>query len=205
VTICFGETPTDKGNKIIWKIFVQFTTGFYFCRQPKLLKMKKTFLLTLLIVCSHFAFSQYDNDDEQTFKFGLGTALSLPVSDLKESSSYGIGFEAIGVYSISDNIAAFAQAGVHVFDNKNDFYGDASGVLHVPLMLGARFKAGGFFAGAGIGYGMWSYDGGSSNGFLYSPQIGYDFGHYQFMLNYTSTSVSGGSLPYFGLKAYRTF
>ena len=98
---------------------------------------------------------------------------------------------------------------MHVFNNKNDIYGDASssGILHVPLMAGARFKTSGFFAGAGVGYGLWSAGDGESSlkGFLYSPQIGYDFGRYQLMLNYTSTSVSGGNLPYFGFKFFRTF
>lgn len=168
--------------------------------------MKQTFLLLLLVVCSHFAFSQYNNDDEQTFKFGGGTALSLPAGDLKNGSSYGVGVEAIGVYNISENVAAFAQVGVHVFSvNDAAYYGSTSGLLHIPLMVGPRLKLGGFFVGGGAGYGIWSYDGSSSKGFLYSPQIGYDIGHYQLMLNYTSTSVEGGSLSYFGLKAYRTF
>jgi len=168
--------------------------------------MKRIFLLSILSISAITVFSQYGEDEEQTFKFGLGTALSIPVSDLKESSNIGYGFEVTGVYNISDNVAAFVQAGVHVFSYSNGGYG-SSGLLHVPLMVGPRLKLGGFFAGAGVGYGLWtSGDSGSSaNGFLYSPQIGYEFDHYQFMLNYTSTAVTGGSLSYFGLKAYRTF
>jgi hypothetical protein len=166
--------------------------------------MKQIFLLSFLSICAITAFSQ-DDEYEPAFKFGIGTALSIPVSDLKESSDLGYGFEITGVYNISDNIAAFSQVGLDVFNNSNDYYGNSSGILHVPIMVGPRFRAGGFFAGAGVGYGLWSSDGSSSNGFLYSPQIGYDLGHYQFMLNYTATSVSGGTLSYFGLKAFRTF
>ena len=166
--------------------------------------MKKSLLLALLVFVSISIFAQ-SYDDEKTFKFGLGSALSLPLSDLKESTSYGVGFELQGVYSISENIAAFMQAGVHVFKGSDISYGDASNLLHVPIMVGARFKAGGFFAGAGVGYGLWAADGESSNGFLYSPQAGYDFGKIQVLANYTATSVSGGSLAYFGLKVFRTF
>ena len=141
--------------------------------------MKKFFLLLLLSTCSASAFSQYYDDDEPVFKFGLGTALCLPLSDLKDVSTYGIGFEATGVYSISDNIAAFAQTGVHVFNIKDAaYYGSSSGMLHVPIIVGPRLKFGGFFVGAGVGYGIYAYDGSSTKGFLYSPQLGYDLGHY---------------------------
>lgn len=168
--------------------------------------MKKISLLLVLTICTVSAFSQYYEEDEQVFKFGLGTALSLPVGDLKDGSTYGIGFQATGVYNFSYRVAAFLQTGVDVFSVKDAaYYGSSSGMLHVPILAGPRLKFGGFFAGAGVGYGLWSYDGSSANGFMYSPQIGYDFGHYQLMLNYSSTSAEGGSLSYFGLKAFRTF
>jgi hypothetical protein len=169
--------------------------------------MKKTILFVSLFFASLSTFAQYSNDDDKTFKFGLGGAVSLPVGDLKQSATYGVGFEAIGVYSISDNIDAFAQAGVHVFKSTAaGYYGDAANILHIPLMVGARFKTDGFFAGAGIGYGLFHVSGGDGlSGFLYSPQVGYDFGKIQVLANYTASAVSGGTLAYFGLKVFRTF
>ena len=55
--------------------------------------MKRIFLLSILSISAITVFSQYGEDEEQTFKFGLGTALSIPVSDLKESSNIGYGLK----------------------------------------------------------------------------------------------------------------
>lgn len=170
--------------------------------------MKKTTLFALFVILSVPLFAQYSDDEEQTFKFGVGTALSLPVGDFKQSADYGIGLELTGIYSLSDNLAAFAQAGVHVFRGSSSYYyGDnSSNVLHIPLLVGARFKFSGFFAGAGVGYGTYNVSGGDpASGFTYSPQAGYDFGKLQVMAHYTASAVTGGTLSYFGLKLFRTF
>ena len=166
--------------------------------------MKKAILFMALVVCSFYVFAQND-DDDKTFKFGLGGAIAIPLSDLKASTTYGIGFEAIGVYNLSESIAAFAEAGIHVFKGKAVYGGDAGSVLHIPVIAGARFKINGFFVGAGAGFGSWSSSGTSLSGFLYSPQIGYDLGKMQLLLHYTSGSVTGGTFSYAGLKFFRTF
>jgi hypothetical protein len=165
--------------------------------------MKKTLFFAALIICSSFVFAQ--DDEDKTFKFGLGGTLSIPTGSLKENFTYGVGFEATGIYSFTENIAAFAQAGIGVFKSSDAFSGDAGNVLHIPLLAGARFKFNGFFVGAGVGYGKWntSYYGGG--GLLYSPQAGYDFGSMHVLLHYTANKVDGGTLSYFGLKFFRTF
>lgn len=165
--------------------------------------MKKTFFLALFILSTASLFAQY-GEDEKAFHFGIGTALSLPLGDLKTSASYGIGFEIEPTYSINENIEAFLQAGVHVFKDKNS-YGDADNLLHIPALAGARFKTGGFFAGAGVGYGKWAVAGYSSSGVLYSPQIGYDAGKIEIGANYTSTSIKGSTFSYFGIKLFKKF
>ena len=165
--------------------------------------MKKTFLFLALAVCSFHVFAQ--EDDDKIFKFGLGGAISLPLNDLKVSTSYGVGFEAIGVYNLSESIAAFAEAGIHVFKGQAVYGGDAGSILHIPVMAGARFKVNGFFIGAGAGFGSWSSSGTTLSGFLYSPQIGYDLGKMQVLIHYTSGSVTGGTFSYVGLKFFRTF
>jgi len=166
--------------------------------------MKKTLLFAALAVCTNLAIAQKD-DEDKGFKFGVGGTLSIPTGDLKENFTYGVGFEATGVYSFTDNIAAFAQAGIGVFKSADAFTGDAGNVLHIPLLAGARFKFNGFFVGGGVGYGKWNtaYYGGG--GLLYSPQVGYDFGSIHVLLHYTANKVDGGTLSYFGLKAFRTF
>jgi hypothetical protein len=119
----------------------------------------------------------------------------------------GPGFEATGVYYFNNNIDGFVQSGVHIFKSDVSVYDGAKpdNILHIPFIAGARFHAGGLIAGLGIGYGFWSSNGSTSNGFLYSPQVGYDFGHYHFVIHYTETSVTNGTLAYVGLKLFRTF
>ena len=165
--------------------------------------MSKTILLALLLLGSVSLFAQYD-DDEKPFHFGIGTAISLPVGDLKEGTSYGIGVEIQPSYAFTENIEAFLQAGVHVFKNKSGF-GDADNLLNLPAQVGARYKMSGFFAGAGVGYGRWSSTGESLSGFMYSPQIGYDGGKIEVGAHYTSTKLSGGNFSYFGIKLFRKF
>ena len=166
--------------------------------------MKRTMLLLALAMFTTQLFAQ-DDEDNKAFKFGLGGTLSVPLGNLKESTTYGVGFEALGVYSLSTNIALFAQAGVNVFKGKST-YGDAGSILNIPLLGGVRFKSDGFFVGAGVGYGKFNVSGGEAlSGIMYSPQIGYDLGNYQLLLHYSSTAVTGGNLSYVGLKFFRTF
>jgi hypothetical protein len=169
--------------------------------------MKMFFFAALFALCTIAGFSQ-SSSDAGSVKFGVGAALSLPTGDLKLGANYGVGVEGTAVYTATSNVQLFAQAGVHVFQGDTDPYtGDKSSYLHIPLIAGARFTANNFFAGAGIGFGSWSAGGGggSSSGFLYSPQVGYDFGDLQLSADYTVTSITGGTFSYFGIKVYHIF
>lgn len=165
--------------------------------------MKTTILFLTLAVFCQVAFAQ--DDEDKVFKFGVGGTISVPLGDLKESTTYGVGFEVTGVYSITENIAAFAQTGINVFKGQSNYGYDDASLLNIPFLAGARFKTGGFFIGAGAGYGRFTSDGTTLSGFMYSPQVGYDLGKMQVLLHYSATSVTGGTLSYVGLKAFRTF
>ena len=166
--------------------------------------MKRTILLLALAMFTTHLFAQY-NEDDKDFKFGLGGTVSLPMGDLKKSAVYGVGFEALAVYSLSTNLAAFAQVGLNVFQGKSN-YGTAVNILNLPALVGIRLKSDGFFVGAGVGYGKFSSQvGPAPSGLMYSPQIGYDLGNLQILLHYSSTVVTGGELSYLGLKFFRTF
>lgn len=168
------------------------------------MSVKKALLLALCVCFSFSVFSQWD-DDYKPFRFGLGTAISLPTGDLKDASVVGVGFELTANYAVSENMETYLQTGVDVFKAQSDYYGNQSGVLHVPALAGVRLKAAGFFAGAGAGYGYFNSGGNPLKGFLYSPQIGYDTRTLQVMAQYTSTAVTGGALSYFGIKVFRLF
>jgi hypothetical protein len=166
--------------------------------------MKKV-LFGLLLLSSVSVFAQRDDEDEKAFHIGFGGNVSLPLGDLKQGTTYGVGFEVQPSLMFNENIEGFAQLGVDVFKAKTEVgYGDdGNNLLHIPLLVGGRFKTNGFFAGAGVGYGLWKSSGESSNGFMYSPQIGYDAGKIEIAAHYSSTKVTGGSLSYFGIKLFR--
>jgi len=165
--------------------------------------MKKTILLAVLAVCSLAAFSQ--DDEDRTFKFGVGGTLSIPIGDLKEDFTYGVGFEGTGVYKFTENVGVFAQAGLGVFKSSDAFAGDANNVLHLLVMAGPRISFSGFFIGGGVGFGRWNNSFAASSGLLYSPQVGYDFGSYHAMLHYTGNKLGEFNYSYVGLKFFRTF
>ena len=160
----------------------------------------KVTLIALFLLVSASVFSQ-DDEEVKPFNFGFGTAISLPLGELKESAFIGLGVEIQPSYAISEGLEVFVQTGIHVFRDKSS-YGDAN-MVHLPLLAGARLKLGGIFVGGGAGYGLWMANNESVKGLMYSPQIGYDLGKLEIGLNYTNTSLEGGRFTYFGIKLFR--
>ena len=114
-TKIYTQTTTKKSIKIFLGHKLSAGKAFTFAPQLKNLKtifMKKSVLFCLLLLATFSAFSQYSDDEQKTFKFGLGTSFSLPVSSLKTATSYGIGFELIVDYNLSEPLSDFLQSGV---------------------------------------------------------------------------------------------
>lgn len=166
--------------------------------------MKKVFFVALFAVASLAATAQKKSDKK--VNFALGASFAIPTGDLNISHKAAPGIEAQASTSLAANLEGFAQVGVGFYSGK-DFGGGvkASNLTHVPILVGARYNGNNFLAGAGIGYGLWSGGGSNSNGFMYSPQAGYDFGKIQALANYSATSVSGGTLSTFGVKVFYKF
>lgn len=164
--------------------------------------MKKALFVALFAAASVAASAQ---KSDKKVNFGLGTLVSFPTGDLNQFQKLGTGIEAQASTNIATNLDGFAQVGVSSFGGKKVGTVEGESLTHIPIIVGARYSANNLLAGAGIGYGIWTGGGSSSNGFLYSPQVGYDFGKVQALANYTSTSVTGGNLSYFGLKMFYKF
>lgn len=158
----------------------------------------------LFIVLSLVGLSLTGN--AQKFRLGAGPVVSVPVGNFGDINGIGIGAELTGILEFSESFEAFTQVGYQRFAGKTfnilgtSIKGDATS--HVPILFGGRYKTNGFLIGAGMGYG--SYGEGSS-GFTFSPQLGYSLEKLDIIGNYTSSSVGGLSLSYFGLKAHFKF
>lgn len=162
--------------------------------------MKKT----VFIVLSVFGFAFTSNS--QTFRLGAGPVLSVPTGNLQKINSIGIGAELTGILEFSESFQAFGQVGYQNFLPKTMSYLGTSvkgeSTSHVPFLFGGRYVSNGFLIGAGLGYGTY---GKGSSGFTFSPQIGYSLDRIDIIGNYTSSSVGGASLAYFGVKAHYKF
>ncbi|HEY4110743.1 outer membrane beta-barrel protein [Puia sp.] len=182
----------------------------------------KKLVLALTIICASVLTSnaQWTPGD---FKFGIGLRAALPIGDMHNVSSFGLGGEVQGEYAFAENLTGVVTSGYTRFFGKSfdDGLGDTykTNYGHIPVLVGARFyPSEQFFVGAQIGYGHYSgstsYSGngvsgsggsGSTGGFEYRPQIGYNADPVQLIFSYDGTAVSGGTFSHLGLSILYTF
>src|ERR1700759_3373764 len=121
--------------------------------------MKKLFL-ALSIICASVltAHAQMAQGD---FPFGVCLHLGLPVGDLHNFSSFGLGGEVQGEYAFSEQLTGVVTTGYTNFFGKS--VSSLSGTTykvsygHIPVIVGARYyPSEEFFVGAQIGYGHYS-------------------------------------------------
>jgi hypothetical protein len=161
--------------------------------------MKKLILTSAIAV---FTMISLNTMAQGKFKFGAGAGLALPVGDLGKSTSFGFGVDVQGTYVINEKVEAFAQSGYASFSGKDG--GDAVG--HIPFLLGARYVAGKFLGGLGIGYGTFTFNGESGSGLSFCPQLGYRATEkIDILAQYSSTSDDGVTLSFLGLKGIYNF
>jgi len=164
--------------------------------------MKKTIkLLAVIILTASAAQSQ-----DKKAKIGIGPVVSMPTGTFGDINSVGLGAEITASYKILENIELFGQAGMHYFTGKKISLlgmdlGKTEAMKHFPFLAGARFTSEHIFGGVGIGYGIYE----DMSGFTFSPQIGYRLNNLDVILHFTSSSISGSSLGYFGLKTAYNF
>lgn len=165
--------------------------------------MKKIILISVLIASAYCSFAQ-DGNVKGKFNFGIGPAASLPIGSLKEEYKYGFGIDAMGMYGLGKNVQGFLQAGLHSFKS-DGIYSNGDNILHIPILLGARYINNGVFAGVGAGYAKWNDNFENNTGLAFGPQLGYATDKIHFTLHYTGVIVSGGVLGYAGIKVFRVF
>jgi len=136
--------------------------------------MKKVLLIAAVAV---FGLG-VSNAQEAGFKLGVTGA--LPMGDLGDMASFGVGLDAAYLWEISDEFHVGAATGYyHFFGKEVEFFGmtfDAPDFQFIPLAASARYYVSDdFFVGADLGYGMGIGDT-SGGDFYYRPKVGYSFG-----------------------------
>ena len=169
--------------------------------------MKKVLLIIVFAVSFCAANAQ---KNAGTVHFGGGLNLGLPVGNFANISSFGIGVELQGEYKFSNTASGIGSISYTNFFGKTvDFPGVGSvkydNVGLIPILLGVRvYPSPQFFIGGKIGYGAFT-GGGSSGGFDYNPQIGYNGYDIQIAFGYNGVAVSGGTLGHIGLSVIYKF
>jgi hypothetical protein len=172
----------------------------------KLMK-KKLLILAVLFVSIISVKAQSKSDD---FVFGGGVNLALPLGDFSDGWSFGIGVKLQAEKMFTDQVSGIASIGYTDFFGKtvtfdNGLGGTSSGKFPsfglIPILVGGRYYfSTTFFAGVQIGLGIGTGGSGSSTGFDYLPQIGYNADAYQVVLGYNGVSQTGATFNHLDLS-----
>ena len=163
--------------------------------------MKKITLTVLAVFALTFANAQdkkdsSGSDDSAGFKLGLN--LGLPLGDIKDAYSLGLGLDLAYMWPIADGFQLGVTTGyAHYLGKTEDFggisvkYDDAG---FVPLAASAQLSLGeNFFLGADLGYAIGVSPSGNDGGLLYQPKVGYQMGNVGIYAGYKGISVTGGT------------
>lgn len=144
------------------------------------------------------------------FQLGAGPRLSLATGNFGDTHSLGLGAELQAEYGFSDQVTGVATTGYSSFFGRSVILSGQSVKYkaegYIPLLAGIRYYfSGTFFGGAQVGLGVYSYNGNSTSGFNWQPQVGYNSDKFQLVLNYSGVSKSGSTIAHFGLAGIYKF
>jgi hypothetical protein len=150
--------------------------------------MKKVLLAVVLLAGGFFANAQSKEAKAlNSFTFGAGVKLALPIGDFGDVSSFGLGVEGQAEYAFIPEVSAVGSVGYTNYFEKNS--NPSFGVI--PVLVGVRYyPSGQFFVGAKAGVAFSTSSGGGSL-FNYQPQVGYNADKFQISLAYDAFSRSG--------------
>jgi hypothetical protein len=169
--------------------------------------MKKKLLILAVLFVSIISVNAQSKSSDAGIVWGGGINLGLPLGNLGDATTFGIGLKFQGEKMFTDQVSGLASIGYTYFLGKS--LDDGNGGTEkfnfglIPILVGARYYASeNFFLGAqiGVGIGSFSGGGGSQSGFDYLPQVGYNTDAYQVVLGYNGLSVSGGTLNHLDLS-----
>jgi hypothetical protein len=156
------------------------------------MKSIKFFTLSTLLLIAFTASAQ-----TQKFSISVGGGLSTLSASNNSKASIGFGADIMIKKDFDNHFQGFAQTSYNAYNN------NGYNVAFIPLLVGLNYKIEGLTPGFGLGYGSSTAGGSTMGGFTMSPQIGYTYNKYDFIIHYTNTntnsnSVSGGNWHQFG-------
>ena len=176
--------------------------------------MKKV-IFTLAIATVAFTANAQDKKSDKEFKFSVGVEAGLPLGDLKEGSSFGIGGSVMGEYAAAESLGLTLSAGYLTFSGKTiDVDGESfkSPSLNlIPVLVGAKYHFNDKFYGhaqLGMTFASVKVEGvsASTSAFTYAPTIGVTPSeNIDISVKYQAYSKGGGTTSFVGLRVAYVF
>lgn len=172
--------------------------------------MKKV-IFTMAIAAFAFTANAQDSKSDKEFKLSVGVEAGLPLGDLKEGTSFGIGGSAMGEYAAAENLGLTLSAGYLTFSGKTveDVKGPSLNII--PVLVGAKYHFNEKFYGhaqLGMSFASVKVEGvsASTSAFTYAPTIGFTPSeNIDIAVKYQSYSKGGGTTSFLGLRVAYVF
>ncbi len=163
--------------------------------------MKKLFFIAAFTATT---FAVQAQDEAQPVAFSIGLEGALPVGNLAEVASFGIGGSAQVDLTVAPTLAITLNAGYISMSYKNAFGGGSVG--YIPVLGGIKYAfTEQVYGSAQLGATFYSESGGGTS-FTYAPGIGYKFSpNFDALLKYTGWSQKNVEAAAVGLRVAYTF
>ena len=163
--------------------------------------MKKLFFIAAITVTS---FAVQAQDEAQPIAFSIGLEAALPMGNLSDIASFGIGGSAQVDYTIAPTLALTLNAGYISMSFKDEIGGGSLG--YIPVLGGIKYAfSEQLYGSAQLGATFYSKSGGGTS-FTYAPGLGYRFSpNFDAMLKYTGWSQKDVEESALGLRIAYTF
>lgn len=186
--------------------------------------MKRIIMTLAVITASLSAQAQTPAKSSSTankpFRFSIGLETAVPVGELSDAYSFGIGGSGEGIYQVDPSLGLTLNAG-YIYYNGKDYEYKIGNVVYtvkdqaqavIPIMAGIKYNfTPKFFGSAQLGTGIFLSDKDVANSkstatFAYAPGIGYKFSeNFDALLKYQSFSKNSVNTGFLGLRLAYTF
>jgi hypothetical protein len=157
--------------------------------------MKKLFFVSAILLSSVLVNAQDGND--KSISLSGGADLSMPVGDMGEIYSFGIGASLQADFKIAEKASLNLNLGYNSFLYAG---GEGGSTAIIPILGGARYwLSDKFYASAQGGIGIASSEGESETGVMFAPGLGYRLSNIDLNLKYNTISFSAGEGESFNL------
>ena len=155
--------------------------------------------------------AQEKSGSDKPLKFSVGVEAGLPLGDLKEGSSFGIGGSAMGEYSAAESLGLTLSAGYLTFSGKTVESVKGPSLNLIPVLVGAKYHFNEKIYGhaqLGMTFASVKFEGvsASTSAFTYAPTIGFTPSeNIDIALKYQAYTKNSTSTSFLGLRVAYVF